>query len=141
MTYVVDPSVAVKVVIPEADSGRAIRLRDEYAAGIHSLIAPDIYPPEIANGLVSAERQGRIGPGEAAIFLHDLLLNAPVMFRTNPLLFRAMEIALAHRRAVYDCVYLALAEREACELVTADDGFYRGLRGAFPFITPLVAVP
>jgi predicted nucleic acid-binding protein len=141
MTYVLDASVALKVVLPEADSGRAIRLRDEYAAGINSLIAPDLFPSEIANGLVSAERQNRIGPGEALIFLYDLLQNAPVFFPTNPLLVRAMEIALSTRRAVYDCAYLALAEREGCELVTADDLFYMGLRGAFPFIVPLVAVP
>jgi predicted nucleic acid-binding protein len=116
-------------------------LRDEYAAGLHSLIAPDLFPSEISNGLVSAERQSRIGPGEASIFLHDLLLNAPTFYPTNPLLYRAMEIALSTRRAVYDCIYLALAEREACELVTSDDQFYRGLRGKYPFIVPLVAVP
>lgn len=141
MTYVVDPSVAVKVVIPEADSARAVRLRDEYRNGIHTLIAPDLFASEVANALVTAERQGRINRGEAAQFLHELLLNAPHFFHTNPLLPRAMEMALAHRRAVYDCVYLALAEREGCELVTADDQFARGLRAHFPFIVTLLSLP
>jgi predicted nucleic acid-binding protein len=51
-----------------------------------------------------------------------------------------MEIAIATKRAVYDCVYLALAEAEGCELVTADDQFARGLRASFPFIVTLVAL-
>ena len=33
------------------DSAKAIRLRDEYSNGIHELVAPDIFPSEIANGL------------------------------------------------------------------------------------------
>jgi predicted nucleic acid-binding protein len=60
MTYVLDPSVALKVVLPEADSARAVRLHDEYANGIHTLLAPDLFTAELANGLVAAERQGRI---------------------------------------------------------------------------------
>ena len=71
MKYVLDSSVALRWVLPEPDSGRAIRLRDEFNASIHDLLAPDIFIPEIANGLVTAERQGRIKSGEAAIFFHD----------------------------------------------------------------------
>lgn len=141
MRYVLDPSVALKVVLPEADSARAVRLLDEYAIGVHTLLAPDLFTPELANGLVAAERQGRIKRGESAVLLHDLLLNAPIFVPSNPLLVRAMEMALTARRAVYDCVYLALAEREGCELVTADDQFARGLRGAYPFIVTLASLP
>jgi len=52
-----------------------------------------------------------------------------------------MALAIATRRAVYDCIYLALAEVEGCELVTADDQFARGLRSSYPFIVSLVALP
>jgi predicted nucleic acid-binding protein len=34
------------------------------------------------------------------------------MHATPPLLLRAMALAIATRRAVYDCIYLALAEAE-----------------------------
>ncbi len=141
MKYVVDSSVGLKWVLPEPDSGRAVRLRDEYKRGIHELIAPDIFTPEIANGLASAERQGRIKTGESATLFHDVLRAAPMMHPTAPLLLRAMALAIANRRAVYDCIYLALAEAEGCELVTADDQFARGLRASFPFIISLVALP
>jgi predicted nucleic acid-binding protein len=141
MKYVLDASVALKWVLPEPDSARAIRLRDEYTNGLHELLAPDLFTPEIAIGLVSAERQGRIKAGESTILLHDILRAAPALHPTPPLLIRAMAVALATRRAVYDCVYLALAEAEGCELVTADDQFARAPRGSYPFIVSLVALP
>jgi predicted nucleic acid-binding protein len=119
MKYVLDSSVALKWVLPEVDSGKAIRLRDEYKNAIHQLLAPGIFTPEITNGLAAAERHGRIKASESAVLLLDI----------------------ATRRAVYDCVYLALAEAEGCELVTADDQFARGLRASFPFIVPLVSLP
>src|SRR6516162_8430929 len=138
MKYVVDSNVALKWVLAEADSGRAIRLRDEYAKGVHELLAPDIFPSEIANGLASAERQKRIQTGDSAIFLNDILTAAPLLDPSPPLLIRAMEIAIVTKQAVYDCIYLALAEAEGCELVTADDQFARSLRAAYPFIVSLV---
>jgi len=141
MKYVLDSSVALKWVLPEADSVKAIRLRDEYKNGIHELLAPDIFTPEIANGLASAERQGRIKTGESAILLLDVVRAAPAIHLTAPLLLRAMALAIATRRAVYDCIYLALAEAQGCELVTADDQFARGLRASYPFIVSLVALP
>jgi predicted nucleic acid-binding protein len=141
MKYVVDSSVALKWVLPEADSAKAIRLRDEYKNGVHELLAPDIFAPEIANALASAERQGRIKAGESAIFLHDIFRASPALYPTPPLLLRAMALAIANRRAVYDCVYLALAEAERCGFVTADDQFARGLRSSYPFIVSLVALP
>ncbi len=141
MKYVLDSSVSLKWVLAEADSAKAIRLRNEYSNGIHQLLAPDIFPSEIANGLVSAERQKRIRTGEAAIFLNDVLSAAPVLYPSSPLLIRAMEIAIAAKQAVYDCLYIALAEAEGCELVTADDNLARSLRASYPFILLLVTLP
>jgi predicted nucleic acid-binding protein len=86
MKYALDSSVALKWVLAEANSARAVRLPDEYGKGIHELIAPDIFSSEIANGLVAAERQNRIRPGEAAIFLNDILSAAPALEPTPPLL-------------------------------------------------------
>jgi predicted nucleic acid-binding protein len=34
-----------------------------------------------------------------------------------------------------------LAEREQCELVTADDRLVRALQAVFPFILPLASLP
>ncbi len=141
MKYVLDSSVALKWVLPEVDSHKALRLRDEYNNGIHELLSPDIFTPEVANGLVSAERSNRIKTGESALFLFDVVRSAPVIVQTQPLLVRAMEIAIMSKQAVYDCAYLALAEREGCEFVTADDLFARRLRATYRFIVSLSSLP
>jgi predicted nucleic acid-binding protein len=138
---VLDSSLALKWVMPEPDSHKAIRMRDEYCNGIHELVSPDIFPTEIANALASAERQGRIQKGQAAIFLNDVLSAAPIIFQSPPLLIRAIEISIATKQAVYDCLYLALAERENCEMITADDAFARRLRPSYPHIISLNSLP
>ena len=141
MKYVLDSSVALKWVLPEADSGIALRLLDETNNGIHELIAPDIFSPEVANGLATAERQGRIKPGEAATLLLDIIRQAPTIYPSFTFLIRGMEVAVSTRQAVYDCLYLALAESEQCELVSADDTFVRKMKAQFPFLVRLADLP
>jgi predicted nucleic acid-binding protein len=140
MKYVLDSSVALKWVLPEADSGKAIRLRDEYRHGIHELISPDIFTPEVANGLATAD-QARIKAGEAGSLLLDIVRQTPVVHSSSKLLIRAIEVSIATRQAVYDCIYLALAETEPCELVSADDAFIRKMQAQFPFVIRLADLP
>ncbi len=141
MNYVLDSSVALKWVLPEADSGIAVRLLDETNNAIHELLAPDIFLPEVANALAAAERQGRIKPGEAASLLLDIARQAPTIQPSSSLLVRAMGVAVSTRQAVYDCIYLALAESEQCDLISADDAFVRKLKARFPFLIRLADLP
>lgn len=57
-----------------------------------------------------------------------------------PQLSRAVGIASQMRCGVYDCLYVALAEREGCELVTADDKLVKSLKQSFPFIRELASM-
>jgi predicted nucleic acid-binding protein len=141
MRYVVDTSVALKWVLLEADSDKADLLRQDYSNGLHELMAPDIFPVEIAHALTRAERRGIISKGQAAPLLNVALAVAPTLHRYLPLLGRAVAISSDYRVGVYDCVYVALAEREKCELITSDDKLVKNLQGAFPFVIPLTSLP
>jgi predicted nucleic acid-binding protein len=141
MRYTLDSSVAIKWVLPEIDSDRANRLRDDVRGGIHRLIAPDIFPIEVAHALTRAERQGRIPVGDAIVLWSDVMGTLSSFARSRVLLPRAIAISSRFRVGVYDCLYVALAEREGCELVTADAKLVKNLRPAFPFITELSALP
>jgi predicted nucleic acid-binding protein len=141
MTYACDSSVALKWVLPEVDSDKAIRLRDEFIGGVHKLIAPDFFSIEIAHSLTRAERQGRIGSGDAAALVAAVMASPPPFARSVLLLTRAVEISSHMRIGVYDCVYVALAERRKCKLVTADDKLVGNLGARFPFIVPLSSLP
>ena len=141
MKYVVDSSVAFKWVVPEVDSDKADLLRADFLNGIHEFLAPDIYPVEVAHALTRAERQARITVGQARHLLADVLTTPPQFHSYRLLLSRAVDISSAMRIGVYDCLYVALAEQEKCELVTADDKLVKNLVGTYPFILPLASLP
>jgi predicted nucleic acid-binding protein len=142
MKYVLDASVALKWVLPETDSALANRLRAEYRGGQHELLAPDVFPAEVGHGLARAERRGLVPPPGGLALLADVLTTAPRLFPSLPdLLPTAYLIASRMRAGVYDCLYVALAEREQCQLVTADDRLVRNLQAAYPFILPLASLP
>lgn len=138
---VLDPSVAMKWALIELDSNKALQLRAEFQAGIRALIAPDIFIAEIANALTRAERKRIIQPPQGKIHLADILTSPPMLHPHQPLLDRAFDISSAMRHAFYDCVYSALAEREGCDFISADDKLVRKLQPHFPFVLALASLP
>src|SRR3712207_3702325 len=109
MRYVLDSNVALKWVLNEPDSPAAVRVRDEFRAGLHGLISPDVFPVEVAHALARAERRGIIRPPGAEYRLVDVLATSPQLHPYLPLLSRALALASQVRIAVYDCLYVALA--------------------------------
>ncbi len=141
MKYVLESSVAIKWVLPEPNSDKAIRLRDEFQQGFHELLSPDFFPVEVAHALAKAERRGLILQGEGLKKLNDVLNYLPDVQPSLSLLPTAFAMASSAKIGVYDCLYVALAQREACELVTADVRLLTNLRPTFPFIIDLALLP
>jgi predicted nucleic acid-binding protein len=141
MKYVLDASVAFKWAVPEDDSDKADQLRADFRQGVHELLAPDFFPVEVGHALTRAERQSRIGVGNAVPLLADVLRTCPLLHSSYPLLLRACGVSSQLRVSMYDCLYVALAEREQCDLVTADDKLVKNLQTTFPFIKHLSSLP
>jgi predicted nucleic acid-binding protein len=139
MRYVLDASIGIKWVMNEVDSVAARRVRDDFLNQIHELIAPDSFPLEAAHALTKAERRGIVT--DATKLWVELMADSPVLFPSLPLMLRALSIASQARIGVYDCLYVALAEREKCELVTADARLLNRLQPAYTFIISLASVP
>jgi predicted nucleic acid-binding protein len=142
MRYIVDSSVAAKWVIPEADSDKALRLLDEFQQGLHELLAPDWLLPEVANVLGKAAVVRKVlTPKEAADGFAAVQGLALKLFPSAPLTAQALDLAMTHQRAVYDCLYLALAINEGGQLVTADQPIVNQLAAVFPFVVSLSTLP
>jgi predicted nucleic acid-binding protein len=141
MRYVLDASDALCWVIPRPLTPNAVRLRDEYRRQVHELLAPAVIIDEVAGALTKAERQKDIGVGQAASLFLKVMNSPPVLIPHAGLVARAIEISSRTRSGYYDCLYLALAEREGCELVTADQKSVNNLAPHFPFIMPLASLP
>lgn len=141
MKYVLDSSAAFKWEVAEVDSDKAIRLRDDARRNRHELLAPDIFPIEVAHAMTRAERQLRVSPADGWRLWLGIMADAPTLHSYLSLIPRAYSISSAMRIGVYDCLYVALAEREGCELITADNRLLTNLQAKFPFIVALSALP
>lgn len=118
MALVVDASVALKWVLPEPETERALALIES-----DRLIAPDFLYLECANVLARDVRRGVLpvaAAEEALAALQGVALQvSPILDLIGP----AYGLATALGQTVYDCLYLALAQAEGAVLVTADRRF------------------
>lgn len=98
---------------------------------MHELISPGIFPAEIGNALIVAERKGRLTAGQFAIRLAAILVSCPDLHETRPLIARTCvilaSITSGFRLSFYDALYVALAKREGCDLISGDDKLVRNL--------------
>ncbi len=116
MTVVVDASVAVKWVLPEAGSDRAAAIR----TADDDLINPSLACAEIGSAIWRAVLRGDVSAAEAR---QNLLVAINHYWRIVPLeelAERAIDVAMRLRHPIYECFYVALAERERCPMITAD---------------------
>lgn len=122
MTTVVDASVVVDWIAPDVAAGApAVALLDRLAQRDERLAAPRLLLHEVANALLTGIRRDRWS-GAQADAAHRHLHRLPIQVVEEPSdAGRAYELARRHdEHPVYDMVYLALAERLSCALVTAD---------------------
>ncbi|MGZ8364397.1 MAG: type II toxin-antitoxin system VapC family toxin [Caulobacteraceae bacterium] len=117
MTLVIDASVAVKWVVKEEGSDLAAA----YTEG--DFVVPEIWLAEAANALWRKVLRTELSRTEAMAALGVLLEVEPGYISHAELADRALRIAVTLNHPIYDCLYLACAEREDCELITADARF------------------
>jgi len=124
---VVDASVAAKWFLPEEHAAAAARLQSTD----HELFAPDLLVAEVANVMLKRVRMTEVTSDDAQAAVRLL----PVMARLTPsaaLISDALRLALRHDRSAYDAIYVALALRDGCQLITADRRLYHALRPSLP---------
>ena len=141
MKYVVDASVALKWVLVEHLSAQALRVRADFQRQLHELHAPDIFAAECGHGLARAERRGIVPVGRTAALLGDIGTTLPQLHDSVALLQRAAVLSSSLRLGFYDCLYLALAEREGCQFITADLKLVNSVRPVLSFVVDLGSLP
>ena len=123
-TVVVDASVAVKWFVPELDSAIAM----QYLDGHRKLVAPGLIHAEIANVMWKLRHRGLL-ERDAALGIVAHFLSLPLeIHHSESIIAPALEIALATKCTVYDCLYLALAIDLDAIVVTADRRWVNSLK-------------
>ena len=119
MRFVVDASVAVKWLVVEENADVA----RELATSGQELHAPRLMASEIANALWRKARAGEMERRAASVLLANVP-EMPVRWNDDETISAdAVRLALALDHPVYDCMYLALAQRIGAIVVTADERF------------------
>ena len=115
--FVIDASVTMawcfEDEVTEATDALLDRLRSDQAT------APAVWPLEVANVLLAAERRGRLSEAQASRFL-NLLGELPIDVEPSTNTAAVIATGRAHSLSSYDASYLLLAEQLGVALATLD---------------------
>lgn len=135
MNFVLDASVTLAWGFEDESSVFAIAVLQ--ALRTSEAIAASHWPLEVANGLLTAERRGRIQHADAQQFA-SLVLSLPIVIDpvARSRAFNAVhQIARKYSLAAYDAAYLELAVRLDLPLATLDGPLLTAAKdeGVLPF--------
>lgn len=128
-----DASVAVKWVVWEQQSDKALQLAQQTRLLDDSLVGPPHLPIEVTSALYRRLRAGELTDYEAyegAATFAEL----PIQILLPPTLpSKAIELASKlDLKTPYDAFYLALGDILDCDVWTADEEFYRAAHEMHP---------
>ena len=135
MIAVIDASVALKwqFADEEATDSATVLLEDFIEAKI-KLIAPTLFPYEIISAINVAINRKRIkeSVGYTAV---TYITSLGIGLRSfKDLIKTTFQMARQYGLSTYDCAYMALAEKEKCNLITGDKKFFNATRKHFPWV-------
>lgn len=118
MTFVLDASITFAWCFEDEATPETDAILETLADG--DAIVPRIWPLEVANVLLVAERRDRISESVSARFI-NLLGQLPIAVDPTPSVMGEL-LAMGRSRGLsaYDASYLLLAERTGLPLATAD---------------------
>ncbi|HVS73516.1 MAG TPA: type II toxin-antitoxin system VapC family toxin [Phycisphaerae bacterium] len=131
---VADSCVAAKWVVAESDSSKAQALLAEAARRGERMTILELAFAEVGNVLWKHQRSGMITAGEAKSLWEKFNGLPLTIVPIHHVLDRALEIAIAYDRSVYDAAFVAAVEKRRARGVTSDAKLHRAVAGDFPAI-------
>ncbi len=130
-SLVLDASVPLAWCFEDESAALAERVLDVLETGTE-MLTPSIWPLEVANALLMAERRKRITTAQATAFLQRIsklpILVEPIS--PNRAFEQILHVARQYQLTEYDAAYVELALRQALPLATLDAKLQRAARSA-----------
>lgn len=123
MTLVVDASVALSWLISRSDLDESRRSMEAVRrVEVEGAVVPALWFPEVANGLLIAERAKAASPQQTSQLVADLNALPIEMDGVSPESVQSAILAIARQTSLtaYDATYLELALRRTALLATFD---------------------
>lgn len=134
MDFVVDSSVFVKWLVPEAHSEQATTFVERLSRRDVEAISPDLVSAEVGHALRSYFMAGDLSREECFSAVEDFARFAPAVTSSLVLMQDASRLALDNTGSFYDALFVALALRERCPVLTADERMIRAYQRVAPFV-------
>jgi predicted nucleic acid-binding protein len=130
-SLVLDASVALCWLFDDQATAYTESVLDRLVGG-DTVVAPALWPFEIANVVTLAERRRIVNPAQAAVFFQTLGQLSIAVDRSGieDIFNAVLETARRYRLSAYDAGYLELALREALPLATVDAALRNAARAA-----------
>jgi len=132
---VIDASVALKWYLVDEEYGpKAIGLLDKYLSNDLDILAPSLLEYEIINGLIIAQKRGRIKE-EKILEAIDGFISLEIKLKNLHLFYpRVLDYSRVYNRSAYDASYLALADEEGTIFITADGELYDAVKKGLKWV-------
>jgi predicted nucleic acid-binding protein len=121
---VVDASVILKWYIPD-------EAHEEQALAI---LAPSLLTYELMNGLVIACRRVRLDQNTISLSFSGFMSLGIRFYEVSFFADKVLHYCRLYGRSVYDSSYLALAEQEGVDLITADERLFNSVQKDLPWV-------
>lgn len=132
---VVDASVILKWYLPdEAHEAQALALLRQRTAGELEILAPSLLMYELMNGLVIAGRRARLDQKTISLSFKGFMSMGIRFYEVSYFADKALEYCRLYGRSAYDSSYLALAEQEGVDLITADERLFNSVQRDLPWV-------
>jgi predicted nucleic acid-binding protein len=130
-----DASVILKWYLPDESYGeKALDLLKQCTIGTLDVLAPALLEYELMNGLVIARRKGRLDESAVITALEGFQWLGIRLIGPSAHYDRITHYCHIYTRSAYDATYLALAEREGIDLITADERLFNGVKADLAWV-------
>jgi predicted nucleic acid-binding protein len=130
-SFVLDSSIAMTWCFEDEKTSYTEALLDAVSEGTEVLV-PALWPYEVLNVLVMAQRRKRMTQAQALHFWRELQA-LPIHIEEKPAGYSSLEImtlAQQHQLTAYDAAYLDLALREGLPLASLDEDLKKAAQSA-----------
>ncbi|HLA26855.1 MAG TPA: type II toxin-antitoxin system VapC family toxin [Syntrophales bacterium] len=126
---VVDASVILKwYLLDETHGVKALALLQQCTARELEILAPSLLTYELMNGLVIAARSARLDQDTVSLSFSGFMNLGIRLYDISFFADKMLQYCRLYGRSVYDSSYLALAEREGVDLITADERLFNSVQ-------------
>ncbi len=133
--FVIDASVALKWQFKdESETEASMQMLTDFIEGKVSIFSPTLFIYEVVSAIHIAISRNRITENEGIEIIRDILGIGVVLADFSGLEENTLHIARRYKRSVYDCAYLALAQKEGCNFYTGDKRLFNSLKNRLPLV-------